>query len=414
MIKAFQQSIKSLRTNPGRTILTMLGIVIGIGTVILVLSAGAGFRSLINSQVDTLGSNTLFIQTRVPQTTKNRAANSSGPGGSFSGVVISSFKQRDLDDIKKIGNVSGAYGIVTGLAPASYRDNKKSIIYYGSSAERFSIDKSKLASGRFYTESEDTGGAQVVVLGANVAKDLFAQDDPIGKLFRIGTLNFQVVGVYAAQGALSGNDDLVYMPLDTAQKKMLGIDYLTIGVIQLKDINLVESTSENIKILMRQNHNITDPNKDDFIVQSQAQALDTFNTIFNGITYLLVAIAAISLLVGGVGIMNIMYVVVTERTAEIGLKKALGARESDILREFLIEAVLVTIFGGIIGIALGSFLGFLVSLVAKGASLEWTFSVPLYAIILGFGVSAIIGISFGVFPARSAAKMDPIEALRYE
>ena len=142
--------------------------------------------------------------------------------------------------------------------------------------------------------------------------------------------------------------------------------------------------------------------------------MDTFNTIFNGITYLLIAIAAISLLVGGVGIMNIMYVVVTERTAEIGLKKALGARESDILREFLTEAVLVTVIGGIIGIAAGALLGLVVSLVAKNANLAWTFSVPVYSIILGFGVSAIIGISFGVFPARSAAKMDLIEALRYE
>lgn len=414
MKKAFTQSIKALLANPGRTALTMLGIIIGIGTVILVLSAGAGFRSLINSQVDTLGSNTLFVQTRVPPTTKNRAANSSGPGGSFSGVVISSFKQRDLDEIKKLGNVSGAYGIVTGLSPASYRNNKKSLIYYGASAERFLIDKSKLASGRFYTQGEDTGGSQVVVLGANVAKDLFGQDDPIGKLLRVGTLNFQVIGVYEAQGAVGGGDDLIYMPLNTAQKKMLGIDYITIGIVQLKDINLADSTSEDIKVLLRSNHNITNPDKDDFKVQSQAQALDTFNTIFSGITYLLIAIATISLIVGGVGIMNIMYVVVTERTSEIGLKKALGARESDILNEFLIEAVLVTVMGGIIGIAMGAFLGWVVSLIAMSANLAWTFSVPLYAIFLGFGVSAIIGISFGVFPALSAAKMDPIEALRYE
>ena len=391
----------------------MLGIVIGIGTVILVLSAGAGFRSLINAQVDTFGSNTLFVQTRVPPTTKNRAAASSGPGGSFSGVVISSFKQRDLDEIKKLGNVVDDYGIVTGLVPASYRNNKKSLLYYGASAERFNIDRNTLSEGRFYTSAEDAGGAQVVLLGANVAKDLFAQDDPVGKLLRLGTLNFQVIGVYNAQGAL-GDDDIIYMPLNTAQKKMLGIDYMSVGVIQLQDINLVDSTIADISSLMRRNHNITDPNKDDFTVKSQAQALDTFNTIFNGITYLLIAIAAISLIVGGVGIMNIMYVVVTERTSEIGLKKALGARESDILNEFLVEAILVTVLGGIIGIAGGAFLGWVVSVIAQSAHLAWTFSVPFYAIVIGFGVSAVIGISFGVFPARSAARMDPIEALRYE
>jgi putative ABC transport system permease protein len=167
-------------------------------------------------------------------------------------------------------------------------------------------------------------------------------------------------------------------------------------------------------MLLRRNHNITDPLKDDFMVQTQAQALETFNTIFSGITYLLIAIAAISLIVGGVGIMNIMYVVVTERTAEIGLKKALGAREADILNEFLMEAVLVTVLGGVVGIAFGSLLGWVVSIIATSANLAWTFSVPIYAILIGFGVSAMIGIFFGVFPARSAAKMDPIEALRYE
>jgi putative ABC transport system permease protein len=162
------------------------------------------------------------------------------------------------------------------------------------------------------------------------------------------------------------------------------------------------------------NHNITDPAKYDFTVESQAQALATFNVIFNGITILLIAIAAISLIVGGVGIMNIMYVVVTERTAEIGLKKALGAKNSDILSEFLIESILVTLIGGVIGIIFGGFLGWVISLIANAAGLAWTFSVPLYAILLAVGVSAAIGISFGVLPARSASKMDPVEAMRYE
>ncbi len=410
-----QQSLKALRANKGRTILTMLGIVIGIGTVVLVLTAGAGFRSLINSQVATLGSNTLFVQTRVPPTTKNRAANANGtPGGAFNGITITSFKQRDLDDIKKLQNVVGAYGIVTGQAVASYRSNKETSIYYGASAERFNIDKTKLSEGRFYTESEDSSGSQVLILGNNIAKKLFRQDDPLGKIVKIGTLNFQVIGVYEAQGALSGTDDLLFIPLITAQKKLLGIDYISVGIVALSDINAGDSTADQIKILLRQNHSITNPNKDDFTVQTQAQALDTFNTIFSGITYLLMAIATISLIVGGVGIMNIMYVVVTERTAEIGLKKAIGAKESDILKEFLMEAVLVTVFGGIVGIAFGAFLGFVVSLIAKSANLDWTFSVPISGIILAFGVSAAIGIFFGVFPARTASKLDPIEALRYE
>jgi putative ABC transport system permease protein len=417
MLNAFRQSIKALFANPARTVLTTLGIMIGISTVILVLSAGAGFRSLINAQVAALGTNTLFIQTRVPPTTKNRASTANGPSNSsFDAVAITTFKQRDLDDIKKLPNVVNDYGMVIGQAVSSYRGNEKSTLYYGVSAQRFVIDQHTLKEGRFFTQSEDDSAAQVVILGSNVGADLFNQDDPIGKLIRVGTLNFQVIGIYNSQGFAGGGtaDDSLYMPLNTAQKKMLGIDYIAVGVVQIQNINMGDSTAEQIRDVMRQNHNITDPAKDDFTVESQAQALDTFNVIFNGITILLIAIAAISLIVGGVGIMNIMYVVVTERTAEIGLKKALGATNSDILREFLIESILVTILGGVIGIIFGAFLGWIISLIANAAGLTWTFSVPLYSIVIAVGVSAAIGISFGVLPARAASKMDPVEAMRYE
>ncbi|MEK7161572.1 MAG: FtsX-like permease family protein, partial [Patescibacteria group bacterium] len=209
-------------------------------------------------------------------------------------------------------------------------------------------------------------------------------------------------------------DGALYMPLNTAQKKILGIDYLLYSIVQIKDTKLGDATAEDIRAVLRRNHNISNPFKDDFLVQTQAQTLETFNVIFNGITILLIAIAAISLIVGGVGIMNIMYVVVTERTSEIGLKKALGAKSADILSEFLIESVLVTIIGGIFGIIFGAGLGWLVSVIAKAGGLEWVFSVPIYAIVIAFGVSATIGILFGVLPARSASKLDPVEAMRYE
>ena len=417
MIKAFRLAIKNLFSNPVRTGLTTLGIIIGISTVILVLSAGEGFRSLINAQVDAFGTNTLFIETRVPPTTKNRGAGaaSNDQSRANSPVAITTFKNRDLDDIQKLPNVVNNYGMVVGQKVVSYRDVIKSVLFYGASAARFEIDKGKLASGRFFTAAEDTGGDQVAILGSKVAVDLFGQDDPLGKLIRVGDLNFQVIGVYEPRGGFGGDEDsVIYMPLGTAQKKVLGIDYLLVGIVEVRDPALAEATVEDIKLLMRHNHNIDNPDKDDFYVQSQAQAMDTFNTIFNGITILLIAIAAIALVVGGVGIMNIMYVVVTERTSEIGLKKALGATEADILGEFLMEAVLVTLIGGGVGIMLGSFLGWVVSIVASLANLQWTFSVPLYAIALGVGVSAVIGIGFGVLPARSAAKLDPVEAMRYE
>jgi putative ABC transport system permease protein len=212
----------------------------------------------------------------------------------------------------------------------------------------------------------------------------------------------------------SNDDQQVYIPLVTAQKKLLGIDHLLYMVAQTKDPNQTAPVAEDIRLILRRNHGISDPAKDDFNVQNQAQSLDTFNTILQGITFLLIAIAAISLLVGGVGIMNIMYVVVTERISEIGLKKALGAKPADILSEFLVEAVLLTIAGGILGIGFGALVSFVISKGATAYGLPWAFSVPLSGIALGMGVSGGIGLLFGVFPARRAAKLDPIEALRYE
>lgn len=409
LYNALKQSIKALLSNKTRTLLTTLGIMIGIATVILVLSAGAGFRGLINNQLATIGADTLYIQTKIPSSSKNLASSEG------SGVIITTLNQRDLDSVKALPNVVNDYGVVIGQAVASYRNNQKSAAYFGSSAARFQIDQSTLKSGRFYTAAEDSSGAQVVILGSKIATDLFKQDDPLGKLLRIGNLNFLVIGVYNPSSGLGGgNDNYLFIPLNTAQKKMLGINYLLEAVVQLKDVKLSDLTANQISGVIRHNHGITDSAKDDFKVTTQAQVLGIFNTIFNGITFLLIAIAAISLIVGGVGIMNIMYVVVTERTSEIGLKKALGARDSDILKEFLIEAVLITLVGGSIGILFGAFLSWIVTLVAVRGGLAWTFALPLYAVGIGFGVSAIIGIGFGVFPAVGAAKLDPIEALQRE
>ncbi len=414
-----KQSIRGLRANPARTALTSLGIVIGIGTVVLVLAAGEGFKSYINAQVAAFGSNVMTIETKVPPTTRARAQGSGGGLESSSAsqaVTITSLKQRDIEDLSHVSGVSGAYGAVIGQKVVSYRGTSKNSFIFGASASRFAIDGGVIAEGRAYTEQEDRAADQVAVLGADIAGDLFGQDDPVGKTIRVGDYNFTVVGVYAPRGSFgfSNDDQQVFVPLQTAQKKLLGIDYLFYGLAQASDPEQAEAVALDVAAILRKNHGITDPAKDDFLVQTAAQGLETFGTILKGVTFLLIAVAAISLLVGGVGIMNVMYVVVTERTPEVGLKKSLGATAADIRSEFLLEAVLLTGAGGLAGVAMGSLLAYGVSVGATAAGFSWAFSVPLYGIALSLAVAGGIGFIFGVLPAVRASKLDPVEALRYE
>ena len=419
MKKYFLQAIRGITHNKSRTFLTTLGIMIGIGTVVLVLSAGEGFKSYINAQIELFGSNTVTIETIVPSSTKARNEGSKGNSiensSANSAVPIKTFKNKDIEDIKKVPNVKDAYGAVLGQQIVSYGSVSKNVYLFGADASRFNIDKGTLASGRPYTEEETRALAQVAILGHNIATDLFGQNDPLGKLIHVGNYNLEVVGVYEPRGSLGAtDDDQVFMPITTLQKKYLGIDYLFYGIVELKDINKADTTALDITDMLRNNHNITDPDKDDFLVRTQEQNMETFNTILEAITFLLIAIALISLIVGGVGVMNIMYVVVTERIGEIGLKKALGARNKDILFEFLIEAILLTLMGGIVGIPGGGFLAYIISRVAESYNFRWDFVVPLWGVILAVSISAIVGIVFGVFPARSASKLDPIEALNKE
>ena len=410
-----KQAYKGLRASPSRTFLTVLGIVIGIAVVIMVLSAGAGFQSYINAQVAALGTNTLTIETQVPPSTQARADGSNSGGSSANDAVqITTLKEIDVQDIQQIPNVVNAYGAAIGQETVSYAENNKNAMIFGADASRFAIDQSVIAKGRPYTDQEDQSLAQVAVLGASVATDLFGNNDPLGKLVKVGNLNFTVIGVYAPVGGFGGADDEVFVPLATLQKKILGTDYLFYAVVQVKDQNLANVTALDIADVLRHNHGITDPTKDDFKVATQAENLGTFNTILSAVTILLIAIAAISLIVGGVGVMNIMYVAVTERIGEIGLKKALGAKPDDILYEFLFEAVLLTLLGGVLGVALGIAFSFLIAKAAQSFGMAWQFIVPIWGVIIGVGVSGVIGLLFGVLPARNAAKLDPIEALRYE
>lgn len=415
-----KQAIRGVKSNPSRTILTTLGIMIGIGTVILVLSAGEGFKSYINAQIEAFGSNSLIIQTSVPASTKarsNGAADSNQPNNSASSAVpITTMKVRDVTDIKNIPNVVNAYGASVGQQIVTYKNTSKNSFIFGAGADRFDIDKGVIANGRGYTEQEDKALAQVAVLGDKIATDLFGEEDPINKFIRVGNYNFIIIGVYEPSGSLDPTNDgnEIVIPLTTLQKKIQGIDYLIYIVTQLEDNSKADATALDVADVLRRNHYITDPVRDDFKVQTQKESLATFNTILQAITFLLIAIASISLIVGGVGVMNIMYVIVTERIGEIGLKKAIGARNKDILSEFLLEATLLTIIGGVIGIIVGSFFSFIISKIAQNYGLTWQFIVPIWGVILSVSVSAIIGIVFGVFPARNAARLNPIDALNKE
>jgi len=416
-----KQAIRGIKSNPSRTLLTTLGIMIGIGTVILVLSAGEGFKSYINAQVEAFGTNTVIVQTSVPASTKARNASGSSTSSeanssASNAVPITTLKIRDVEDIKNIPNVKNAYGASIGQQIVTYKGVSKTAFIFGASAARFDIDKGIINKGRGYSEQEDKGLAQVAVLGSKIATELFGDSDPLGQLLRVGNYNFEVIGVYESKGSFGpmSEDDEVFIPVTTLQKKIQGIDYLIYSVVELVDNSKADATALDIIDTLRNNHYISDPTKDDFKVQTQKESLGTFDTILQAITFLLIAIASISLIVGGVGVMNIMYVVVTERIGEIGLKKALGARGKDILYEFMIEAVLLTIIGGIIGILGGSFLAFLVSKFAQSAGLDWKFIVPIWGIVISVSVSMIIGVVFGVFPARNAARLDPIVALNRE
>lgn len=412
------QAFASLRGNLTRTLLTMLGIVIGVATVTVVFSAGAGFKSFINAQINAFGSNTVIIQVVAPATTKERNSKlrDGGTSNVNNAVPVTTFKERDIESIARIPNVVGAYGAIISQSSVAYGSTQKTTVIFGADAARFQIDKGELSEGRGFTEEENRSLSQVAVLGSDIAHDLFGDSDPLNHTIRLGNYNFNVIGVYAPRGSFGfqNDDKQVFVPARTLQKKILGIDYFFYGIASLKDSSKAKVTTADIQDVLRQNHSITDPSRDDFTVQSQSEGLATFDTILKAITFLLIAIASISLLVGGIGVMNVMYVVVTERVGEIGLKKAVGATFNAILAEFLLEAVLISVIGGLLGIAAGAGMSFLVALAARHAGLAWSFIVPWSSVVVGLSVSLFIGITFGVLPARTAARKDPIEAMRFE
>lgn len=403
-------AITGLRTNRSRSILTIIGIVIGITAIMLVMSLGAGAQNLILGKVQGLGTNTIaVIPGREP----------TGPSDTAQ-LFSDSLKPADIVALSKKANVPGLVSImptVLGAETASYQSNAYSVSIFGATdliASIFSLNPSK---GYFFTSDDVTASNDVVVLGNKVVEHLFDGTDPVGQKVKIKGRNFKVVGILPASGGgtLFNFDSMVIMPYTTAQNYILGTNYFNRVIMQAVSDAAVPVTSNDIRLTLEESHGITDPTKDDFTVQTQQDLANRLGTITTALTWFLVAMASIALFVGGIGIMNIMLVAVTERTREIGLRKALGATNSDILTQFLIEAVFLTGIGGLVGIILGSSLAYIISyILSAGLGLNWQFVFPWLGAILGFGVSALVGLVFGSYPAYKASKKSPIEALRYE
>lgn len=399
-----------LERNKSRSGLTVLGIVIGITSIILIMSIGQGAEDLILGQIQGLGTRTIaVIPGREP----------TGPSDAAQ-IFSDSLKARDLDLLRRKENVpelKRIMPIVFGSESISFEGETYRASVFGGTELATEIFDLAPAEGVFITDDDVRGRADVVVIGAKVKEELFGASDAVGKRVRVKDRSLRVVGVLPMKGQVSffNFDEAAFMPYTTAQQFIFGIKYFHRFIVEAESESAINRTVEDLKATLRESHGITDPDKDDFFVQTQADLASRLSTVTSVLTLFLASVAAISLVVGGIGIMNIMLVSVTERTHEIGLRKAVGAYRRDILYQFLLEAIFLTGTGGIIGIILGTAFSFLAGLaISQFVGVDWKFSFPMSAVFLGLGVSGFVGLVFGIYPARKAAEKSPIEALRYE
>jgi len=397
------ETYSALSANKARSSLTMLGIVIGIASVIAMVSIGNGAKASIQSSIESLGSNLLTILPGVVQ--PGRGIVSSGRGGA------QTLKNEDVDVVRAIDGVEAVSPESSSRFQIVASGNNTNTTVTGAVPDYMNVRNISIANGSFISEANQRGLGRQAVLGATVAKDLFpdlSSEDILGKTIRINKVNFNVIGVLATKGGagFSGPDDMVFVPLSTMQKILSGADYLSMMAVSVTDKNQMAMVKELANIALLNKHDVDEA---DFSIISQEDILGTLTTVIDTLTLFLAAIASISLLVGGIGIMNMMLTTVTERTKEIGLRKAIGAKRRDISSQFLAEAVMLTFIGGFIGIVLGWLISFIVTSTGIVAT-----EVTLFSVILAFGVSTLIGIVFGYYPARRAAMLNPIDALRYE
>lgn len=414
LIKQFAKiSLNSLLANKTRSFLTMLGIIIGVSAVIIIVSIGSGAQDLILSQIKTLGTDTITVM--PGKSDKN------GPPASVMGIVVTTLTYEDakaLLEKRNAPNITEVAAYANGSANVSWKSNSTNLDISGTNVGHLNVTKAEIASGRFFSKDEEENLAKVVVLGSQAKTDLFGNSDAIGQKIKIKKQVFEVIGIMKEKGnvGFQSFDGRIFVPIKTMQKLITGANY--VGIIRAKVDNEsnVDKAIDDVSKTLRERHNLKDNSgeNDDFTVRSAAQAMDIIKTVTNSLKFFLAAMAALSLIVGGIGIMNIMLVNVTERTNEIGLRKALGANNHKILTQFLVESTIITLVGGIIGIIFGIFVSFMISVILRALHYDWGFHVSLISILLGIIVSSSIGLVFGIYPAKKASKLDPIEALRYE
>ena len=400
--ESFLMAWASLIANKLRSLLTMLGIIIGVAAVIALVSIGNGVKQDIEDSISSLGSNLLVVLPGAPRT----------PGARPSQGSMKSLKISDYEAIAKLDGVKAASPMTNGSYVVIYQNKNWTTSVAGVNSNFQDVNNWTMTSGRFFSDKNVQNRERVAVVGQTVVKNLFADEDPVGKEIRVKNIPFRVIGVLKSKGnGTMGNDqdDTVLIPYTTSMERVEGIDYLRRVYVVAKDDEGIDRLQADIENLLRVRHNIKDTNLDDFNIQNMKSIMETVAQTTGTFTLFLGAVAAISLVVGGIGIMNIMLVSVTERTREIGVRKALGATYSVIVTQFLIEAVVISLMGGFIGIAFGIGASKVIGMVS---GMSTVVSVP--TIIMSFAFSMAIGLIFGIYPARKAAKLNPIDALHYE
>jgi len=404
LLNLLKIAYKAIVLNKMRTLLTMLGIIIGVAAVIAMLAIGEGSKESIRSTISSMGSNMITIRP---------GADDRGPARG-SGGDVQTLTLKDYEVIKeKTSLLSYITPVVNGGGQVINGSNNWPSTIFGVNPDYLNIKVVDLQSGSMFTDAEVKSASKVALLGQTVVDNVFPDGtDPVGKMIRFNNIPFKVIGVLEEKGENTfgqDQDDVVIAPYTTVQKRILAIDYLNQVMASAVSENEAPNAVIEVTEILRTQHKLMDNEDDDFSVRSMEELISTFSSTSEMLTILLVAVASISLLIGGIGIMNIMYVSVKERTKEIGLRMAIGGKGADILMQFLIEAILISITGGILGVILG-----LGSTVFIEKFLNWPTSIALYSIIISFAVCAITGIFFGWYPAKKAAALDPITALRYE